>query len=102
MVLLAFLVGLAAALLGVAVVVVRGIGLWRQTRRTSATFARELSSFEERTARTQRHLEEWERSSNELERALERLRLSRARLRVLQNAVEQAQARVRWLRVFLP
>lgn len=101
-VLLAFLVGLGAALLGAALAAVRGVGLWRQTKRTGATFARELSSFEERSAMTQRHLEEWERSSTELERALERLRLSRARLHVLQNAVEQAQARVRWLRVFLP
>ena len=102
MVLIAFLVGLGASLLGGVVAVVRGLGLWRQTKRTGAAFARELSSFEERTARTERHLAEWERSSGELDRALERLRVSRARLKVLQDALDRAQGRVRWLRVFLP
>jgi exonuclease VII small subunit len=102
MVLAAFLVGLGASLAGGSVAVVRAIGLWRQTKRTGSTFARELSSFEERSARAERHLAEWERSNQELERALERLRMSRARLRVLQDALEQAQGRMRWLRVFLP
>jgi exonuclease VII small subunit len=101
-VLVALLVGLAASLLAAVVVAVRGVGLWRQTKRTGAAFARELSSFEERTARIESHLAEWERSSTDLDRALERLRVSRARLRVLQDALDQAQGRVRWLRAFLP
>jgi exonuclease VII small subunit len=98
----AFLVGLALALAGSAFAAVRAFGLWRQTKRTGRAFAHELSSFEERSAQSERHLAEWERATHDLEAALERLRMSRARLQVLQNALAQAQARVRWLRVFLP
>ena len=102
MVLLAFLAGLVVALLGAAFALIRGIGLWRQAKRTGGAFARELGSFEERSARTERHLAEWEKSSADLHLALERLRASRARLQVLEDAVAQAQSRVRWLREFLP
>jgi hypothetical protein len=98
----AFLVGLAFTFLGVAVALVRGLGLWRQAKRTGATFVQELGSFEERSARTERHLAEWERASGDLQAAAARLRASRARLQVLQDAVAQAQSRVRWLREFLP
>jgi exonuclease VII small subunit len=101
-VLVAFLAGATLALSGGAVALVRGIRLWRQTKRTGGAFVRELASFEERSAHIERHLAEWERSNASLEVALERLRASRARLQMLQNALEQAQARVRWLRVFLP
>jgi exonuclease VII small subunit len=101
-VLLAFVVGLALVVPGTAVAIVRGVELWRQLRHTNRAVSVELGSFEERTARTERHLAEWERSSAELEAALSRLRVSRARLRVLQDAIDQAQARVRWLRVFVP
>jgi exonuclease VII small subunit len=102
MVLIAFLVALAVSAAGATVAVVRGLALWRHTKRTGRTFFDELGSFEERTARTERHLAEWEQSSARLEEALARLRVSRARLRVLQDALDQAQARVRWLRVFVP
>jgi hypothetical protein len=101
-VLIALLAGLAASLLATTLVVIRAIGLWRQARHTSGVFAQELSAFDERAARTERHLAEWERSSAELDLALERLRVSRARLQVLRDAMESAQGRVRWLRVFLP
>jgi hypothetical protein len=101
-VLVAFLIGLAVAVVAGAVAVLRAIALWRQTRRTASSFATELGSFEEKAARTERHLAEWERSSAEFDAALERLRASRARLLVLQNALGTAQARVRWLRVFVP
>ena len=102
MVLLAFLVGFSLAVLASVFATVRGIGLWRQLKRTGSTFAHELASFEKRSARTERHLAEWERTSDELQAAAARLRASRARLRVLQDAVAQAQSRVRWLREFLP
>jgi exonuclease VII small subunit len=101
-VLASFLVGAALAIGGGTFAAVRGIRLWRQTKRTGGALVRELASFEERSARSERHLAEWERSNAALEVALERLRASRARLQVLQNALAQAQARVRWLRVFLP
>jgi exonuclease VII small subunit len=98
----AVLVGLGLALIGTAFAVVRAIVLWRQAKRTGTAFARELGSFEERSAQAERHLAQWERASGDLQVALERLRVSRARLQVLQSSLAQAQARVRWLRVFLP
>ena len=101
-VLVAFVVGAAVSLVAATLAVVRGIGLWRQTKRTGESFMSELSAFEERSARTERHLSEWERSNAELGPALDRLRVSLARLRVLQDALERAQSRVRWLRVFVP
>ena len=102
MVLAAFLLGLLLVLVATVFVVVRGIGLWRQTKRTGRTLGSELISFEERAARAERHMSEWERSSRELELALDRLRISQARLRVLLDSVERAQSRVRWIRVFVP
>ena len=98
----AFLVGLAVVLAATVFVVVRGVGLWRQAKRTSGTITRELSSFEERTAQAERNLAEWERASADLAAAVERLRVSRAQLQVLLDALERAQGRTRWLRVFLP
>jgi exonuclease VII small subunit len=98
----AFLVGLAVSAAGATVAVVRGLTFWRQTKRTGRTFTSELESFEQKASRTERHLAEWEKSSAGLDEALARLRVSRARLRVLQDALDQAQARVRWLRVFVP
>jgi exonuclease VII small subunit len=101
-VLLAFLVGLTLALVAGVFAALRAVGLWRHAKRAGGTFARELGSFEQRSAATERHLAEWERAGGDLEVALARLRASRARLQVLQDALAQAQARVRWLRVFLP
>ncbi len=97
-----FLVGLVLSIAALTFAVARAIGLWRQTKRTGSAMAAELSTFEEKSARAERHMAEWERSSGELDLALERLRRSRARLQVLLDAVERAQARTRWLRVFLP
>ena len=101
-VLVAFLAGLGVLLAGAIVAAVRGLRLWRQAKRTGGAFASELSSFEERATRAERHLAEWEEASGELELALERLRVSRARLRVLLDALERSQSRLRWLRVFVP
>jgi hypothetical protein len=102
MVLLAFLVGLAIAIVATVVCVVRGVRLWRQAKRTGRALGGELAAFEKRTARTERLLVEAEQSAAELQAALERLRISRARLRVLRDALERAQQRTRWLRMFLP
>jgi exonuclease VII small subunit len=101
-VLLAFLVALVVVLAALTFAVVRAIGLWRQTKRTGGALGGELASFEEKAALAERHMSEFERSSKDLEEALERLRVSRARLRVLVDAVERAQDRVRWIRVFVP
>jgi hypothetical protein len=102
MVLVTFLVGLGLVLAATALVIVRGIELWRVAKRSGSAFQTELASFEERTARTERLLAEAEQSSRNLELALERLRVSQARLQVLRTSLERSQERVRWLRAFLP
>jgi hypothetical protein len=102
MVLVTFLAGLVLVIVATVVCVVRGVRLWRQLKRTSRTIGAELSTFEARTARTEALLAQVERKSGELEAALERLRISRARLQVLRDAIESAQGRVRWLRALLP
>ena len=102
MILTAFLVGLALALVGLVVVVVRGLALWRQGKRTGGTFSSELALFEERTARTEQLLAEADRANQDLQAATARLRVSRAQLDVLLGSLETAQRRTRWLRVFLP
>ena len=102
MVLTAFLVGLVLSLVGVLVVALRGLTLWRQAKRTSALFGDELALFEERSARTERLLADADRSSEQLQAATERLRVSRAQLSVLTGSLAAAQRRTRWLRAFLP
>lgn len=102
MTLAAFLVGLALAVAGIVFVVIRGIQLWRHGKRSGGAITSELTSFEERAARTERLLAEAEQSSQELQAAAERLRRSRAQLQVLLASLERAQRRTRWLRAFLP
>ena len=102
MVLAAFLFGLVVSAAATTVAAVRGLRLWRQTKRTTRTLTSELASFEAKSARTEQHLAELESSTKELEAALARLRASRARLQVLQDALQRAQGRLRWLRVFVP
>ena len=102
MVLSAFLVWLVLSLVGLFVVVIRGVELWRQGKRVGSAFGDELALFEERSARTEQLLAEAERASRDLEAAMERLRISRAQLNVLLASLETAQRRTRWLRAFLP
>jgi hypothetical protein len=101
-ILTAFLVGLVLSLVGMFVVVVRAVGLWRQGKRTGGMFGDELALFEERSARTEQLLAEADRASQDLQAATERLRASRAQLDVLLGALSDAQRKTRWLRVFLP
>lgn len=102
MVLSAFLSALVVSLAATVVVTVRGVGLYRQAKRTRRALSGPLSSFEAKAAEVDRHLDAFEASSRELERAREQLRYSRARLQVLLDAIERAQSRTRWLRIFLP
>jgi len=101
-VLYAFIVGLAVAVVAIVFASVQGVGLWRQAKRTGGLISAELASFDERTARTERLLAEAEKSSQDLEEAVARLRVSRARLDVLLGSLEAAQRRTRWLRVLVP
>lgn len=102
MVLLSFLAALVVVVATLIFVVVRGVGLWRQVKRTAGAFATEMAAFEERAGRTERVLAEAQRSSEELQASLARLRVSRAQLSVLTSEIERAKARTRWLRAFLP
>ena len=102
MILTAFLVGLVLSLVGLLVVVVRAVALWRQGKRTGGMFEDELALFDERSARTEQLLAEADRASQTLQAATERLRASRAQLDVLLGALSDAQRQTRWLRVFLP
>ena len=102
MVLSAFLVGLVLGLVGIFVVAVRGVALWRQGKRSGKAITGELALFEERSARTEQLLADAERAQADLQVATERLRVSRAQLQVLLGSLEGAQRRTRWLRVFLP
>ena len=102
MVLASFLVGLALSVAAIAFCALRGLRLWRQLKTTGGALGTEVAKFEERSARTERVLAESERSNEELQAALERLRRSRAQLSVLTGSLEQAKARMRWLRAFLP
>jgi hypothetical protein len=102
MVLLAFLFALVVSFAALAYAVVRGIGLFRQAKRTGRAVSGPLESFEAKTTEVDRHLDAFERSSKELEAALARLQRSRAQLQVLLDSVERAKARLHWLRVFLP
>jgi hypothetical protein len=101
-ILTAFLVGLTLSLVGLFVVVIRGVALWRHGKRTGGAFTDELARFEERAARTEQLLAEADRANQDLQAATERLRVSRAKLGVLLESLETAQRRTRWLRMFIP
>jgi hypothetical protein len=101
-VLLAFLIGLTAVVAATVYSVVRGRQLWRQAKRTGGVFSSEVAKFEERSARTERLLDEYEHASEDLRGARERLSADRARLQVQLDAIERAKKRTRWLRAFLP
>ena len=102
MVLLAFLVGLLAVVAATVYCVVRGVQFWRQAKRTGGAFSTEVARFEERSARTERLLDEAERANERLQAARARLTANRARLQVQLDAIERAKKRTRWLRAFLP
>jgi Tfp pilus assembly protein PilN len=102
MILVAFLVGLAAVIAATVFCVIRGVTLWRQSKRTGGLLSTEMAKFDERSARTERLLSEYEHASERLDITQERLRVSRARLQVQLDAIERAKKRTRWLRALLP
>jgi hypothetical protein len=101
-ILTAFLVGLVLSLVGLFVVALRAVALWRQGKRTGRLFGDELALFDERAARTEELLAEADRANQDLQAATARLRASRAQLDVLLGALADTQRQTRWLRVFLP
>ena len=102
MILLSFLAGLLLVVGATAYAVVQGVALWRQAKRTGGAFTSELALFDERAARTERLLADFDRASQDLVAAQERLRISRARLQVLTGSLEAAQRKTAWLRAFIP
>jgi hypothetical protein len=101
-VLTAFLIGLVLGVVGLFVVVIHGVALWKQGKRTGKAITSELALFDERSARTEQLFADAERAQADLQAATERLRVSRAQLQVLLDSLDGARRSTRWLRVFLP
>jgi hypothetical protein len=102
MVLAAFVFALVISIATTVFAAVRGLRLYKQTKRTTRALGPPLAAFEAKVEEIDRHLDAFERSTAELEQARARLTVSRARLQVLLDEVERARSRVQWLRVFLP
>ncbi len=93
---------LVGVLCGIAYVVVRGIAMWRQIKRTGGAFSRESARIADASAEMQVHLDRAEASSARLADATARLMSSRAQLEVQLQAVREARHTVRRLLWFLP
>ena len=98
----AFLFALVLVAGATAYAAVQGVSLWRDAKRTGKRLSDEFASFDERAARTERLLAEFERSGQALAEAQERLRISRARLNVLTGSLERDRKRTQWIRDFVP
>ena len=93
------LVGLVA---GLAYVVLRGLSLWRQFKRTGGAFSEETARIAEASEQIQVHLDRASASSERLRAVAERLAVSRARLDVQLQAIREARHAMRRLLWFLP
>jgi hypothetical protein len=97
---------LAVLLLGVlgglAYVVVRGIALWRQLKRTGGKLSTETAHIADASAGIQEHLDRASASGALLGEASARLAASRAKLDVQLQAVREARQTMRRLFWFLP
>jgi len=102
LILISLAIGLAAFVAATVFVVVRGVGLWRQAKSTGRAFGAEMALFEERSARSERLMQEADRANRDLQAALQRFQVARAELQVLTDSLARAQASVRWLKAFLP
>jgi hypothetical protein len=99
---IALAVLLVGVLGGIAYVVVRGLTLWRQLKRTSGAFGDEAARISDASAQIQGHLDRASASSGHLAEAFQRLAVSRARLDVQLQAVREARHTVRRVLWFLP
>ena len=93
------LVGVVA---GIAYAVIRGLALWRQIKRTGATFGAETARISDASAQIQEHLDRASASSALLGDATARLAVSRAKLDVQLQALREARQTMRRLLWFLP
>ncbi len=85
-----------------AYLVLRGLALWRQFKRTSRTFESEVARIEQATTEIQTHLDRASSSSVRLREASERLAASRAKLDVQLQAIREARYTMRRVLWFLP
>jgi uncharacterized membrane-anchored protein YhcB (DUF1043 family) len=101
-----FWIALAVLVVGVVAglvyLVVRGIALWRQFKRTSSTLKGEVARIEQATAEIELHLERASASNGRLAEATRRLAASRARLDVQLQAIREARHTMRRVLWFLP
>jgi hypothetical protein len=101
-----FWIALAVLLVGVVAglvyVVVRGIALWRQLKRTSGTFGAETARIADASAQIQAHLDRATASGSQLGEASARHAASRAVLDVQLQAIREARQTMARLLWFLP
>jgi chromosome segregation ATPase len=87
---------------GLVYAVLRGFSLWRQLKRTGASFSAETARIADASEQIQVHLDRAEASSARLREASERLQLARARLDVQLQALREARHTLRRLLWFMP
>jgi hypothetical protein len=87
---------------GIAFVVVRGLQLWRDVKRTSSAFGAEINRINEISRQIEHHMDAAEAASGRLQVARGRLAASRERLDVQLAAVREARAQVRRTFWFVP
>ncbi len=99
---IALAVLLVAVAGGVAYVVVRGLQLWRDVKRSSSAIGAEVDRISEAALQIEHHTAAAEAAVGRLHESTERLATSRARLDVQITAVRQARAQVRRTFWFVP
>jgi hypothetical protein len=102
----AFWIALAVLLVGIvggiAYVVLRGLGMWRQIKRTNRTIGTETARIADASAAIQEHLDRASASGERLGDAAARLAVSRAALDVQLQALREARQTMRRVLWFLP
>ena len=99
---IALAVLLVAVAAGIAYVVVRGLQLWRDVKRSGATIGAEVERINESALQIERHAAAAEAAAGRLQGATSRLATSRARLDVQLSAVRDARAEIRQAFWFIP
>ncbi len=96
------LLALALAVAGIAYAVVRGLRLWRATKRVGREAAPALEHITATTAQIEEQIRRAEVSGEELKSTAARLQRSRARLQVQIDALTAARSEVRRVFWFVP
>ncbi len=99
---LALTLGLLATLASIVYAVVKGLELYRDSKRVLRVTGEELDSISRSTAQIELHLEAAAASGTALSASLTRLRASQARLNVLRSAIDDVRASVGRVTSFVP